>query len=42
MKIYHNKHDVQQFAHDLKVVEKMIDMSDQQIVIISRNHFLQK
>ena len=32
MRIDYNKHDVEQFTHDLKVLEKLIGMSDNQIL----------
>ena len=32
MKFDHNKHDVEQFAYDLKVLGKMLGMSDEQLL----------
>ena len=32
MEFDHNKHDVEQFAFDLKVLGKMICMSDEQVL----------
>ena len=31
MKFDHTKHDIEQFAYDLKVLGKMIEMSDEQV-----------
>ena len=32
MKFHHTKHEIEQFACDLKILGKMIDMSDEHIL----------